>query len=378
MLLRFGLFCPIWEATVQQRKDSKGTRVATVGKVGVEEYQTARGHTQWRFIFRPPDSKKWRREVIAGCPSREAAIAAASKRNEAFFLGTYHNRKTQEDLLRDVMERHKNRCSPGRHPEYQRHTRMVLEFFGAEAIASQLTTEDLERFKSDLLTRTNRTGKRYAPASVAAILRFLIGSLEYATREGRLNRNVGKLVKLPTFNNKRERLWSARELAAVTKYTKPQYGVAILLARHTGIRLGALCSLTWDQIFLEGDHPHIRLLAAQTKTNQARTVPLNTQALDVIRQWAEQVPEQSGRLFAFASSRLSVVIQRTVRKLGFKDLHGHDLRHTWATEHWLRHKDMIRLMVEGGWATPTMVTRYVNMTSADVERARTYLGLSDL
>lgn len=39
----------------------------------------------------------------------------------------------------------------------------------------------------------------------------------------------------------------------------------------------------------------------------------------------------------------------------------HDLRHTWASWHYLIHKSELRLMVDGGWSNQGQIRRYVHL-----------------
>ena len=42
-------------------------------------------------------------------------------------------------------------------------------------------------------------------------------------------------------------------------------------------------------------------------------------------------------------------------------LRPHDLRHTWASWHYVLYKDLLRLRVEGGWASVALVERYAHL-----------------
>ncbi len=45
----------------------------------------------------------------------------------------------------------------------------------------------------------------------------------------------------------------------------------------------------------------------------------------------------------------------------------HDLRHTWASWHYLRHRSELRLMLDGGWSNQTQIKRYVHLMPAAYE-----------
>ena len=39
----------------------------------------------------------------------------------------------------------------------------------------------------------------------------------------------------------------------------------------------------------------------------------------------------------------------------------HDLRHSWASYHYALHRDLLRLKVDGGWSTVSLVERYAHL-----------------
>lgn len=53
----------------------------------------------------------------------------------------------------------------------------------------------------------------------------------------------------------------------------------------------------------------------------------------------------------------------------------HDLRHTWASWHYAMHRDVLRLMVAGGWSGQAMVQRYAHlMPEAYADECRAWLA----
>jgi len=57
------------------------------------------------------------------------------------------------------------------------------------------------------------------------------------------------------------------------------------------------------------------------------------------------------------------------------DVTPHDCRHTWATWHYCVHRDLLRLKMEGGWSTVSMVERYAKkMPDAYRDEAAAWWG----
>lgn len=57
------------------------------------------------------------------------------------------------------------------------------------------------------------------------------------------------------------------------------------------------------------------------------------------------------------------------------EIRMHDLRHTWASWHYAQHRDLLRLMVAGGWSGPAMVQRYTHLLpTAYADECRAWLA----
>jgi integrase len=54
---------------------------------------------------------------------------------------------------------------------------------------------------------------------------------------------------------------------------------------------------------------------------------------------------------------------KTAFKAAIENFHPHDCRHTWATWHYRKHRDLIALQRLGGWRRLSMVTRYAHQNS---------------
>ena len=57
------------------------------------------------------------------------------------------------------------------------------------------------------------------------------------------------------------------------------------------------------------------------------------------------------------------------------DVRLHDLRHTWASWHYAMNRDVLRLMIAGGWSNQNMVARYAHLLPADyADECRAWLS----
>lgn len=129
-------------------------------------------------------------------------------------------------------------------------------------------------------------GRTLSPLTVKHALRLLRAALAAAVDAGRLRENAAREVRPPKPRAAVHEPWTflePAEVAAVTgcpEIPDPErtiYTVAI----YTGLRLGELWGLRWEDVRLDGDRPEVtvrRSHAGATKSGKVRRVPLLPQA----------------------------------------------------------------------------------------------------
>ncbi|ODS61707.1 MAG: hypothetical protein ABS41_12005 [Arenimonas sp. SCN 70-307] len=103
----------------------------------------------------------------------------------------------------------------------------------------------------------------------------------------------------------------------------------------------------------------------EAKAGRAIGVPLNEDALDVLRRRLGRHPEYvfayQGQPVARCSTRAwKQAVARAGIEPGFR---WHDLRHTWASWHVQNGTPLQELMELGGWASYEMVLRYAHLAA---------------
>ena len=66
----------------------------------------------------------------------------------------------------------------------------------------------------------------------------------------------------------------------------------VIVSLNTGMRRGELFALTWESVDLQGGR--ITVHGATAKSGRTRHIPLNTEALDILRGWLDQSPAEPG------------------------------------------------------------------------------------
>ncbi len=203
--------------------------------------------------------------------------------------------------------------------------------------------------------------KVLSPATIRYSHGILRTALSDAVREELLGRNVAKLVSPPAANSQRTEPWTAAEAATFLSYARgrERFAEVFELALRTGLRIGEVLALSWDDVDLKAGTIRVRrsvrrhlggagLVLSEPKTAASRRrIPLPPGCVELLaRQRDRQARHkaasrggwsETGLVFTtlmgttldpvHVSKAFSVACERSgVRRIRF-----HDLRHTCAT-----------------------------------------------
>lgn len=212
----------------------------------------------------------------------------------------------------------------------------------------QMGKEDVQCFINFLSEQELSAG------SVRNIFRVLSAAMKKAKEYEYIRENPCEGACLPEYVKKEARLLTVQEqkrLEAVAGEDKN--GFAILLSVYTGLRVGELCALTWEDVdlkkgilYVSRTTRRIQCVApdAETKTvlvtgvaksrQSVRTIPLPACILNLFKEHkknvsGEYVFEYHGHLLEprILQYRFKVLL----KKAGIPDINFHALRHTFAT-----------------------------------------------
>lgn len=225
--------------------------------------------------------------------------------------------------------------------------------------------------------------------TVLNIKNMIHAALKQACINGLISRNIADLVKTPKQVKKEMRVLTIEEQAALIKAAhNDRYGIPIILALYTGMRVGEVLALKDEDLQLEGDSPviHVRssmkreykdgispdsaeffgdsdenktvLMRSSPKTyTSIRDIPLIPEAVEILKQQLKYAAEDKDRAgiaysdygFVFSNPLGQPFDQRTYAdsfdrivkaagidktiQLGTNDVSVgfHTLRHTFAT-----------------------------------------------
>lgn len=173
------------------------------------------------------------------------------------------------------------------------------------------------------------------------------------------------LIKAPTIRKvsaiERRLRWLTREEADGLVAELPAHLAAMMrFSLATGLREKNVCGLEWNQVDLERRIAWIH--ADQAKAKRLITVPLNADAVVVLRERQGQHPRW---VFTYRNGPLARANrkgwQAALKRVGLEGFRWHDLRHTWASWHVQAGTPLLVLKELGGWATLDMVMRYAHL-----------------
>jgi len=231
-----------------------------------------------------------------------------------------------------------------------------------------LGRKHLDEIDRDLIDRIGQLKRHEASASTAnrylavirAILRAARDEWEWVDRAPR--------VRLYPEPRKRVR-WITPEEATQLMAELPSHLAAMAaFTLATGLRQSNVSYLTWDQVDMARGMAWIH--ADQAKARKAIAVPLNADALTVLRKRLGRHPKY---VFTFGNkpvARTSTKAWKAAcQRAGIVDFRWHDLRHTWASWHAQNGTSLQELMELGGWSTMEMVLRYAHLAGEHLKGA---------
>ena len=228
----------------------------------------------------------------------------------------------------------------------------ILPVFGDMEL-SDISNEALIGFVNDLRTTGGVEKKGLSPATVSEVVTMMNALRLYA-----LKRNYTVIFTPECVSVKQEkkeiRVFSMpeeRELVAYLRANMDLTALGILVCLYTGIRLGELCALKWDEINLAegtmrigktmqrlrtegstGRKTEVKILEPKT-AHSVRTIPLP----DVLKESLAQYQEAGAYLLTGEKERyieprvMQKRFKRILKACGITDANFHATRHTFAT-----------------------------------------------
>lgn len=176
------------------------------------------------------------------------------------------------------------------------------------------------------------------------------------------------VIKTETERNKRETYITRDQADRLLAELPAHYRPAVKFALLTGLRRANVLGLRWSAVNLESGT--VVVDAEESKSGKRIIVPLNAAAKALL----ESQPGRDG--YVFECRRISPPTwKRACIKAGVAGFRFHDIRHTWASWHAMAGTSMQVLQELGGWASHSMVQRYVTFAPSHLAAAAEAVSL---
>lgn len=223
-------------------------------------------------------------------------------------------------------------------------------------------TRDLVEFVAKKKEET-----KVSPATVNRVLEVIRAILNRAHKDwGWLE--VTPVIRMRKVENKRVRWLTKTEASRLLKELPEHLRNMAAFSLATGLRESNVAHLKWQQIYL--DKKHALIHADESKTKRAIPVPLNQQALAILK---SQMGKHKEYVFTYQGRPVGRCNNHAWRKAllraGIKDFRWHDLRHTWASWHVQHGTPLHELQQLGGWSNYETVLRYAHLSSEHLRMA---------
>lgn len=251
---------------------------------------------------------------------------------------------TVGELAQEWLLVSQNRLKPSSYQRYQGFLKNHIESSLGAVCVSYLTTLTIHQFALDRLS----TG--LAPQTVNAILVVLHSILKYGHRQYQIP--IPEIIYL-SYEKKEMRALSPDEQKILVAYLMKDLDtckLGVLVALYTGLRIGELCSLKWDDIDgksikvrrtmqrlkkKDGSGTELFIGAPKTKTS-LRTIPIPSFLKEIIERFRDPALAQSYFLASHPNEiieprMMQYHFQKILKEAGIEHANFHALRHSFAT-----------------------------------------------
>lgn len=265
---------------------------------------------------------------------------------------------------------------------------------------AQWNNYPLKEITHDLIDKwmTTEIGKGSKPSSVRRNVDSLAGVLRRAVKSGKLEESPMRRVEKPKLDRtpkvrylsdaeearlraalkaRDAKMISARGTSDALRMRKKRgssvtvqiYGdhltPAVLLSINTGMRLGELLALRWDNVDFR--QRVATLEGGVTKSGQTRHAPLNKEAIHVLKAWQAETTDAE-RVFPFAGG-FKTAWKALLKAAKISRFRWHDQRHHFASRLAMKGVPLNTIRELLGHASITMVLRYAHLSPNETHAA---------
>ena len=307
------------------------------------------------MIGRKPDGTA-NRKSIYGKTRKEVSdklIALANDVNSGSYIEP--SKLSLGDWLNNWLKQYKSiNLKPKTYDTYETQANYnIIPAIGDIAL-KDLKTDDIQRYYNSKFN----SGKGLSSATIRKHHNILSGALNQAVESGFIQKNPAKGAELPTLKQKEIKVFTLDEQMLFFQVAKDFSLLnAFIVNVDTGLRMGELLALTWDDIDFENELVNVNKNIIFVKDREGKTgnenmlivqdspktkastrkVPLTQRSLSLLESLRQTQQKKSDIIFCsnkgtYVSPRnYERAFLRVVEKAGIEKCNAHTLRHTYAT-----------------------------------------------
>ncbi|MEG0517008.1 MAG: site-specific integrase [Cetobacterium sp.] len=220
----------------------------------------------------------------------------------------------------------------------------ILPIF-ADKYIEEITPVIVRQFQNELLSYKNKDGMGYKPTYLKLLNSCLSAILNFAVKFHNLNSNP--CIKAGTIGKRSAgemHIWTVDEFNKfINIVSDPELYVAYNLLFWTGMRIGEMLALTYDDV--DFDKNTIRINKTYTKKNgrilittpktsgSKRVIAVTEDVIKIMKEYRSKIyaNESSDRLFSYHVEHYRKKMKEYAKSVNIKKIRVHDLRHSHAS-----------------------------------------------
>jgi len=228
-----------------------------------------------------------------------------------------------------------------------------VKIFGARPLG-QIVRAEIEAWRRERIATCK-------PATINRDLSRLRRMLNVAIEWELLEKSPLKNLKFLRENNARTRYLTIEEChRLIASCIAPHIRAIVTVALHSGMRLGEILNLSWQDL----DFRSRFILIRDSKNGEGRPVPMDVAVYELLSSY----PHRPGTDLVFSSSRgkrltdIHIGFKNACKRAEIIDFKFHDTRHSYASNFVMAGGDIFTLQRLLGHKTPSMTQRYAHLS----------------
>ncbi len=258
------------------------------------------------------------------------------------------------------------------YPRYKMQIKALRRLLNSQQLIRDLTITQLENFIQQRLKEPSpsKLGSLIKPKTAKEEMNLLCNILNRALRHEIISKVPVTYFPSVKVDNVRKRIFTDDEYQRLLEACPEWLRRIVIMAYWTGMRQREIIQLEWNSVDLKDGF--VRLRAAQTKTDEARSVRLSPQVIQMLGeiqrtlQWRNVFLSVTQRPILRWGSYQKKVWNDSLKKAGIEDAVFHDLRHNFVTKAMRGGNASHVVMKQVGHKSDAMLKRYQLIDERDL------------